>query len=83
MNNFDWLLSSISQTAARYITSIKVQCTARVAGPTLGAATGLGKWFVGVAVLLVCGDFQRRRQHSEPTAHRALPVHEWPALGMP
>ena len=25
---------------------------------------GLGRWFVGVAVLLVCGDFQRRRQHS-------------------
>ena len=31
----------------------------------------------------VCGDFQRRRQHSATTAHRALPVCEWPALGIP
>ena len=27
--------------------------------------------------------FQRRRQHSATTSHRALPVYEWPALGMP
>ena len=53
-----------------------------VSGPALGAAAGLGRWFVGVAVLPVCGDFQRRRQHSATTAHRALPVCEWPALGM-
>ena len=50
----------------------------------LGAAAGLGRWFVGVvAVVPVCGDFQRRKQHSATTAHRALPVCEWPALGMP
>ena len=30
----------------------------------------------------VCGEFQRRRQQSATTAHRALPVCEWPALGM-
>ena len=37
----------------------------------LGAAVGLGRWFVGVAVLLViCGDYQRRRQHWATTAHR-------------
>ena len=29
------------------------------------------------------GEFQRSRQHSATTAHRALPVCEWPALGMP
>ena len=50
----------------------------------MGAAAGLGRWIVGdAAVLLVCGDFQRRRQYSATTAHRALPVCEWPALGMP
>ena len=57
-------------------------CAAAVVGPVLGAAAGLGRWFVGVADLLVCGDFQRRRQHSATTAHRALPVCDWPALGM-
>ncbi len=31
----------------------------------------------------VCGDFQKRRQHTATTAHRALPVCECPALGMP
>ena len=37
-------------------------CSADVVGPALGAAAGLGKWFVGVvAVLPVCGDYQRRR----------------------
>ena len=52
-------------------------------GLELGAAAGLGRWFVGGAGMLVCGDFQRRRQHSATTAHRALPVCEWSALGMP
>ena len=52
--------------------------------PVLGAATGLGGWFVGGAVLPICGGFQRRRQqHSATAAHSALPVCEWPALGMP
>ena len=57
-------------------------CAAGVVGPALGAAAGLCRWFVGVAVLPVCGDFQRRSQHLANTAHRALPVCEWPALGM-
>ena len=49
----------------------------------LGALAGLGRWcFVEVAVLPVCGDFKRRRQHSATTAHRALPVCGWSALGM-
>ena len=52
-------------------------------GPVLGAAAGLGRWFVGVEVLPVRGGVQRRRQHSATTAHRALPVREWPTLGMP
>ena len=47
-----------------------------------GLKHGLGRWFVGGAVLPVCGDFQRRRQHSATTAHRALPVCEWQVLGM-
>ena len=59
-------------------------CAAGVVGPALGAAAGvLCRWFVGDAVLPVCGDFQRRRQHSAITAHRALPVCDWPSLGMP
>ena len=50
----------------------------------LGAAAGLGRWLVGVAVLPVCGNFQRRSHYySATTAHRALPVCGWPALGMP
>ena len=53
-----------------------LQCAAGVVGPLLGAAAGLGRWFVGVAVLQVCGDFQRRRQVSANTAHRDLPVCE-------
>ena len=53
--------------------------------PALGAAAGLGRWcFVGVvAVLPLSGNFQRNRQHPATTAHRALPVCECPALGMP
>ena len=51
--------------------------------PVTGAAIGLGRWFLRVAVFPICGDFQRRRQHRATTAHRALPVCEWPALGMP
>ena len=52
--------------------------------PVLGGAeAGLGMWFVGVAVLPVCGDFQMRRQHSATIAHRALPACRWLALGMP
>ena len=49
----------------------------------MGAATVLGRGVVVVADLPICGDFQRRRQHSATTAHRALPVREKPALGMP
>ena len=53
--------------------------------PALRAEAGLGRWFVEVAVLGVCGDFQWRRQYSSTTttAHGALSVCEWPALGMP
>ena len=53
-----------------------LQYAAGVVGPTLEAAAGLGRWFVGVAVLPVCGDSQRKRQHSATTVHRALPVDE-------
>ena len=54
-----------------------------VVGPALGAAAGPGRWFVRVAFCPVLGEFQTRRQHSATTAHRDLPVCEWPALGMP
>ena len=49
----------------------------------LGAAAGLGGWFVGMRLFPICVSFQRSRQHSATAAHRALPVGEWPALGMP
>ena len=51
-----------------------MMCAAGVVAPALGVAAELGRWFVGLAVLSVSGDFQRRRQHSATTAHRALPV---------
>ena len=61
-----------------------MQCAAGLVEPAaLGPVAGLGRWFVVVAGLPVCGDFQRRRQHSAITAHRALPVIGWLALGMP
>ena len=53
-----------------------LQCATGVVGPLLRAAAGPGRWFVGVMVLPVCGDFQSRSQHSATTAHRALPVCE-------
>ena len=52
--------------------------------PEISLAADLGRWFVGVAVLpVVPGDIQRRRQHSATRQHRALPVCEWSALGVP
>ena len=62
-----------------------LKVAAGVVEPALGAAVGLvGRWFVGVAVLSVCGFFLRRKKHSATTALRALPaVCEWLALGMP
>ena len=61
-----------------------LQCAAVEMGPTLGAAAGLGRLFVGVVVVLpVCGGFQRRRQHLAFTAYRAVAECEWPALCMP
>ena len=55
----------------------------RWADPALGAAAGLGRWFVGVAVLLNTGVFQLWRRCSAATAHIALPVCECPGLGIP
>ena len=40
--------------------------------PALGTQAVLGRWVVRIAVLPVGGDFQRRRQDSATTAHRAL-----------
>ena len=53
-----------------------LQYAAGVVEPTVGAAAGLGRWFVGVAVLPVCGDFELTSQHLATTAHRDLPVCE-------
>ena len=58
-------------------------CAVGVVEPAVGAAAGPGILFVGVVVLPVCGDFQTRRQLLATTAHRALPVCEWSALGLP
>jgi len=52
-----------------------LECASGVVGPALGAAAGLGMWFVGVVVLLlVCGYFKGRKQYSATTAHSALLV---------
>ena len=48
-------------------------------GPAFGA---VARWFVGLTVLPFCGEFQRMKQHSATTTHRALPVCGWPALGV-
>ena len=56
----------------------------RMVGPALGAAAGLGRWLVGVAVLWSSGILQMRRQWPVTTAHRALPMCSWLVLlGMP
>ena len=60
-----------------------VKCAAGMVEPALGAAAGMGRWFVGGGVLPVCGDFHRRTPHSAITTHTTLSVCEWPALGMP
>ena len=60
-----------------------LQCAAGVVEPVLDTVAGLGKLFVGFAVLPVCGDFQRKRHYSATTAQRALPVCEWPVMDMP
>ena len=51
--------------------------------PALGAEDGLGRWFVGGAVLLNSGVLQMWRISSVTKRHRALAVSEWPALSMP
>ena len=51
--------------------------------PALGAAAGLGMWFVGVAVLPLSGYFQLRRRRWATIVHRPLPLCEWPVLGIP
>ena len=52
--------------------------------PALGAAAGLGRWFVGVAVLPLYEVFhQLRRRRSATTVHKALPLSELPVQDMP
>ena len=52
-----------------------LQCTVGVIEPALGAAARLGRWFVGVAVLLDAGFFQLwRRRMATTAALRALSV---------
>ena len=61
-----------------------LQCAAGVVEPVLGAVAGLGRWFVGGAVFLHAGAFfQVWMRRLTTTARGALPVVEWPALGMP
>ena len=60
-----------------------LQCAAGLVEPSLGSAAGLGRSFVGGAVVLNAGVFQSLRRCSATTAHRALLVCEWIALDMP
>ena len=56
------------------------KCAAAVVELELSAVAG---WFAGGAFLLNAGDFQVwRRCSATTTAHRALPVCEWPAWGL-
>ena len=59
-----------------------LQCSAGLVEPALGAAAGLCRWFGRVAALPDSGVFQRWRLCSATTAHRALLVCVWPALGI-
>ena len=60
-----------------------MQCAAGVWKPALWAAAVMGRCFWIVVFLSVHVYLQRRRQHSATILHRALPVYEWLALGMP
>jgi len=60
-----------------------LQCSAGVVEPVLGAAAGLGRWFVGVAVLPDSGVFQWWGTCSATTEHIFLCLCARPALGMP
>ena len=62
-----------------------MQCAAGVVKHALEkTAAGLGRWFVGGAVVLLnAGVLQMWRRRPATTAHRALSVCEWPALGIP
>ena len=57
-----------------------LQCKAGVAESALGAAVGLGRCFVGFAVLGIPKDFKVRRQWSATKAHIDLLLCVWPAL---
>ena len=59
-----------------------LQCAADMVEPVLGAAAGLGSWFVGVLIFPLPEFFHLKSCCSATTVHRALPVCEWPALGM-
>ena len=60
-----------------------LQREAGVVKPALVASAGLGRWFVGGAVLRNARGFHMWRRSSATTAHRSLPVCEWRALSMP
>ena len=56
----------------------------RCGGACTGCCSRAGyRWFMGGAVLMNVGVFQIWRRCSTPSAHRPLPLTEWPALGMP
>ena len=62
---------------------LPLQCSAGVVELALGNAAGPGsRWYVAVAVYQYQGDFQWWSHYSASTVNRALPVCEWPALGM-
>ena len=48
--------------------------------PALEAAAELDRWFVGVEVVLVCGDLQRRRQHSATSPASVRVAITWHAM---
>ena len=50
--------------------------------PALGAAAGLGRWLVGVRFFACLRRFAEEEAALIKSAHRALQVCEWPALGM-
>ena len=76
-----WPALGMLWTTAR--SNVTLCCAVDVVEPVLGASARLERWFREVTVFAAFWSFQLRRRRPATTVHRALPVCEWSALGMP